>query len=208
MVLTRCKIFLSPFFSRYAGILSILYLMALRKWLCLELMMACLKRLMKLYAMMIKESQASVAQKSWEENLSAEKSYLISLILFSESALPDRWQLRWHRRRLRNAVAKPCAPRFHHKPHRTAPRPTCPMGRWRGQWTLRPWRLRSQHEMARRPRHRSCHQGKEKRFRHHLVQRNDPDYQAQGRKDATAGAMSGLCRSLPAGHRACGSCAP
>ena len=50
--------------------------------------MACLKRLMKLYAMIINESQASVAQKSWEENLSAEKSYLISLILFSESALP------------------------------------------------------------------------------------------------------------------------
>ena len=46
--------------------------------------MACLKRLMKLYAMIIKESHASVAQKSWEENLSAEKSYLISLIL-----LPD-----------------------------------------------------------------------------------------------------------------------
>lgn len=34
--------------------------------------MACLKRLMKLYAMIIKESHASVAQKSWEENLSAE----------------------------------------------------------------------------------------------------------------------------------------
>ena len=33
--------------------------------------MACLKRLMKLYAMIIKESHASVAQKSWEENLSA-----------------------------------------------------------------------------------------------------------------------------------------
>jgi len=32
-----------------------------------------------------KEVHASVAQKSWEENLSAEKSYLISLILFSES---------------------------------------------------------------------------------------------------------------------------
>ena len=30
--------------------------------------MACLKRLMKLYAMIIKESQASVAQKSWEES--------------------------------------------------------------------------------------------------------------------------------------------
>ena len=65
-----------------------MYLIVLRKWLFLELIMACLKRLMKLYAMIIKESHASVAQKSWEENLSAEKSYLISLILFSESALP------------------------------------------------------------------------------------------------------------------------
>ena len=55
-----------------------MYLIVLRKWLFLELTMACLKRLMKLYAMIIKESQASVAQKSWEENLSAEKSYLIS----------------------------------------------------------------------------------------------------------------------------------
>ena len=70
--------------------LSILYLMVLRKWLCLELMMACLKRLMKLYAIMMKESQASVAQKSFDENLSAEKSYLISLILFSESARPRK----------------------------------------------------------------------------------------------------------------------
>ena len=78
MVLTRRKIFLSPFFSRYAGILSILYLIVLRKWLFLELIMACLKRLMKLYAMIIKESHASVAQKSWEENLSAEKSYCVT----------------------------------------------------------------------------------------------------------------------------------
>ena len=43
---------------------------------------------MKLYAMTMKLSQASVAQKLCDTKSSIEKSYLSSLILFSESALP------------------------------------------------------------------------------------------------------------------------
>lgn len=84
----KYSICLSFVFPKYASIDISSYRIVFRNCFLLLLIKAYLNSNMKLYAMIIKFPQASVAQKLCDTNSSKEKSFFNSFILFSKSALP------------------------------------------------------------------------------------------------------------------------